>query len=61
MKKQTASCYIWSVRMVEWFALRPDHEIPGSSPAGDEIQLMTVRRLIAQGFSLSPFRRLDMA
>ena len=33
--------------------------MPGSNPAGGEIQLMNVRRFIAQGLSLSPFHHLN--
>ena len=37
-----------------------DHEVPGSNPTRGGIQPMTVRRLIAQSFSLSSFHHLNM-
>ena len=39
-----------SVRVAEWLSLPTSgHEVLGSNPAGDEIQLMIARRFIARG------------
>ena len=50
---------LWSVRVAGWLALPTlDHKDLGSNPAGGGIQLMTVRRLVAQSLSLSSFHNL---
>ena len=44
-----------SVLVAEWLALLTlEHEVPGSSPAGDGFQLMTAWLFIAQSLSSSP-------
>ena len=51
-----------SVRVAEWLELPTfDQEVPGSDPAGGRINLMIVRRFIAQSLSLLSFHRLVMA
>ena len=49
------------VSVIEWLALpTSDNEIPGSNPAGSEIQFMAIRRFIARILTLSPFHSPDM-
>ena len=44
------------MRVAEWLALLTlDHKVPGSNPARDKIQLMTVWHFISQDLSLSSF------
>ena len=48
-----------SVRVAEQLASpTSDHMVSGSNSAEDGIKLMTIRRLIAQGLSLSSFHRV---
>ena len=47
--------------MAEWLALPiSDNEVLGSNPAGGGIQLITVRRIVAQNLTLSQFHRQYM-
>ena len=49
--------YYQKVRATEWLALpTSDHEVLGSNPAGGVILLMTVRRVIAQSFIITPLK-----